>query len=181
MPQEWRRFIYCAKEGQQDLPEGTITVPNAGREAGQYVRHIVSNYDDLAEVTLFLQGMPWDHNGRALADLFLTPAFPELICYVGAAGPKKGGWGSGKPFFPWTREIIEEALDGEEMGNSIPFSVGAQFYVKREVILARPLAFYERLLEAMAKREVFSPGHLLEPCWGNVFDWERFDSETPSR
>lgn len=38
-----------------------IELPNVGREAHTYVHHIVHNYDDLADVTVFVQGCVTDH------------------------------------------------------------------------------------------------------------------------
>lgn len=37
------------------------TLPNYGFEAHTYMHHIATNYDDLAELTLFLQGNPFIH------------------------------------------------------------------------------------------------------------------------
>ena len=38
-----------------------IALPNRGREAGTWLHHIVTNYDRLADRTVFLQGDPFDH------------------------------------------------------------------------------------------------------------------------
>ena len=38
-----------------------IALPNRGREAGTWLHHIVSNYDRLADRTVFMQGDPFDH------------------------------------------------------------------------------------------------------------------------
>lgn len=36
-------------------------LPNIGRESHTYLHHIVQNYDDLSDVTIFCQGNPFDH------------------------------------------------------------------------------------------------------------------------
>ena len=36
-------------------------VPNMGRESETYLRHIIQNYDNLPDYTLFLQWKPFDH------------------------------------------------------------------------------------------------------------------------
>lgn len=41
--------------------ENVIKCPNLGRESGTYIKHIVENYDNLAEYTIFTQGNPCDH------------------------------------------------------------------------------------------------------------------------
>ena len=38
-----------------------IKLPNIGREANTYLYHIVHNYDNLKEITIFLQGRIDDH------------------------------------------------------------------------------------------------------------------------
>ena len=38
-----------------------VSLPNIGREAHTIFHHIVSNYDDLADITVFLPGNPFDH------------------------------------------------------------------------------------------------------------------------
>jgi hypothetical protein len=52
-------------KGPDDLnyiPHNKITkMPNVGREAGAYVKHIIDNYDNLDEHTIFIQAQPYDH------------------------------------------------------------------------------------------------------------------------
>lgn len=40
----------------------SVRLPNVGRETHTYLYHIIKNYDNLAEVTVFLQGNPVDHS-----------------------------------------------------------------------------------------------------------------------
>ena len=45
----------------------TITLPNVGREGHTYIYHILSNYENLDDYTVFLQGNPFYHS----PDLFI--------------------------------------------------------------------------------------------------------------
>lgn len=45
---------------------GPNSLPNQGREAHTWLHHIVTRYDTLADLTIFLQGSPFDH----VPDLF---------------------------------------------------------------------------------------------------------------
>lgn len=177
LPEDWSLQIYNTKADRQDLPAGAIKLPNTAREAGQYLAHIVRNYDDLADVTLFLQGFPFDHNAPAVIRTLLNKEFPHPICYVGA-NPGTLGYSLGKPFFQQAQAIFKKAYDvigEEEIGDVIPFTVGAQFYVRREVVHARPLAFYERLLQATTDEDTKNGfAHVVEGCWGCAFDWKPF-------
>jgi hypothetical protein len=51
-------FIYNKGD---ELPYPCIKLPNVGREGGTFLHHIIENYDNLADHTLFLQGNPVDH------------------------------------------------------------------------------------------------------------------------
>ena len=57
-------FIYnkgAEKFGCKDDRVRVIVVPNVGREGETFLRHIIDNYDSLAEGTWFLQGNPFHH------------------------------------------------------------------------------------------------------------------------
>jgi hypothetical protein len=175
IPENWRVFLYNAKEGRENFPVGAtpIRVPNGGREAGQYLQHLVQNYGDHSDYTLFVQGMPFDHEPTALIKKFLGEPFgPHPMQYIGALPPVKGGL-----FIPCHGDVekaLRKAYGEEQISPPIIFSVGAQFYIKREVILDRPKEFYEKLLENAYDPQWFSFGHMMEANWGCVFDWPKF-------
>jgi hypothetical protein len=103
-------------------------------------------------------------------------AFPHPFCYIGANPPEAKAINT-PPFFAGARSILQKAHDllpDKELSRGAPFSVGAQFYVKKEVIVARPRYYYERLLQAATEPDSWGYAHLLEPCWGHVFDWLPF-------
>jgi hypothetical protein len=154
-----------------DVPtaDRTISIPNGGREAGHYLNFIVENYDNLHPVTVFLQSDPWPHAYTyipQLLEMFFGDAkFPDPISYLGRRYKSVG-------LNPTPNSIIDQILKdcwgSSSYPNGIGFSVGAQFYVTREVILAMPKEYYEKLLEA-ARKPDYSFGHLIEGHWGNVF------------
>jgi hypothetical protein len=49
-----------------------INIYNIGREGHTYLYHIINNYDNLKDKTIFLQGNPFDH----------SPNILELLCMV---------------------------------------------------------------------------------------------------
>jgi hypothetical protein len=51
-------FVY--DKGDALFP-GAVPLVNAGREAHTYLHHICERYNDLADVTVFCQGKPFDH------------------------------------------------------------------------------------------------------------------------
>jgi hypothetical protein len=146
-----------------------LNVENACREAGHYLNFIIANYDNLHPVTVFLQADPWSHAAghieELLALLFDKPTFQYPMSYLGAPyssfglPPMKG--------FPLD-QILTKVWGATPYPKSIPFSIGAQFYVTKEVILRKPKEYYEEILKE-AKVCEHSFAHLIEACWGNVF------------
>lgn len=64
--------VYCTiynKGASLDLPY--IQLPNIGRESHTYLHHIINNYNNLADITIFCQG----------DSIFHSPKFMELIKY----------------------------------------------------------------------------------------------------
>lgn len=43
------------------VSDNLYKLPNIGREAQTYLKHIVENYDNLADIEIFTQGRPFDH------------------------------------------------------------------------------------------------------------------------
>lgn len=146
-----------------------LSVENACREAGHYLNFIIANYDNLHPVTVFLQADPWTHAASHIDELlalfFGKPTFEDPMRYLGATYSSYGlPLIKGFPF----EQIITKVWGGIEYPKSIPFSVGAQFYVTKEVILRKPKEYYEEILkEAKACQHSFA--HLIEGHWGNIF------------
>lgn len=82
VPKTVRVTVY--NKGGDTVPG--MALPNVGREAHTYLHHMVTRYDDLAEVTLFCQGKPFDH----------VPDLHKILRQL-AAGMGSGGTASGRP------------------------------------------------------------------------------------
>jgi Protein of unknown function (DUF3431) len=171
VPSSWRVSLYNACEDFREFPEGVVAtrLPNGGREASQWLRHIVGRYSSLSDFTVFLQGDK-AHCVEEIDSLLNSDSTPpHSFCYVGAPCDNSS---TAPPFlFPQTQELLSKAWLSEPIPPSAPFRVGAQFYARKAVILNRPVEHYCRLLEAVRNHgAAWSPAHLLEPVWGCVFD-----------
>ncbi|MDD5263040.1 MAG: DUF3431 domain-containing protein [Methylacidiphilales bacterium] len=159
------------------LPGG-IDLPNAGREAHTYLHHIVTQYEHLADLTVFCQGKPFDHAHdfhRVLRDLNSGARAVENFLWLGFlidTDDKNGR----RLFVPWSKnpgrcelpmEEFYTALFGQECPEGFRFYAGAQFAVTSACIRGRPRSFYERVLE-LALRMELAP-HCLERVWDRVF------------
>jgi hypothetical protein len=61
--------ITVYNKGLDDIDVPFIKIPNVGRESQTYLEHIINNYDNLADQTIFCQG----------DSIFHSPGFIELI------------------------------------------------------------------------------------------------------
>jgi Protein of unknown function (DUF3431) len=151
----------------------TISLPNVGREGHTYIYHILSNYENLDEYTVFLQGNPFDHS----QDLFYKlKEFEEL---------------QNKPdFFHLCKEILMD--DGKGKPNhwvDIPVSYyyndlfkiprtefiygsGAQFIVSKERILSRPKSFYSNIMKHLETHINPTSVYCYERMWQYIFGTE---------
>ena len=151
---------------------------NIGREAHSYLTYLIENWDGLSDVMVFSQGHPFDHAPdfhdrlRALAE---GHERPDPFLWYGFLDETDDPFGR-RLFVPWSkntdgRELATGRLYEELFGEPPPllfhFRGGAQFAVTREVILSRPLAFYQRALALCV--EIPDAAHSYERIWDRLF------------
>jgi hypothetical protein len=162
---EWTKKITNAKIYIYDKGSGQL--PNVGREAHTYIYHIVKNYENISDVTIFLQGDPFLH---------LNNNFP------GFENISQSLYTHTQPFF--TQKIMFEIsgftritymyLFGKDPGD-LHFSSGAQWVVMKNDILSRPKEFYAKLLHELSiPREHSYDGVInawtMETMWPFIFN-----------
>jgi len=54
--------ITIYNKGKDDINKESIKLPNIGRESHTYLTHIIRNYNNLADITIFSQGDPFFHS-----------------------------------------------------------------------------------------------------------------------
>lgn len=158
--QHWPTTVYDKGD-----PQAAHALPNVGREADTYLQHIVQHYDELAEVTVFLQGNPFDHVQNLfekIGSLDEKVQFRDLGDAILAENTR------GEPYQPVLdlskgyREHFEE-----EPPEFYLCHAAACFAVHRDVIHARPKTYYELLLERV-RRDRLGPWWI-ERHWHRVF------------
>ncbi|TGZ81749.1 TPT-domain-containing protein [Ascodesmis nigricans] len=186
------------KDGRQDLERikqivgarMVKMVPNQGRESDTYLYHILNEYDDLAEHTLFIQGQTHFLDGAVnrLTDYFtpdtgiLSLGFTHSVCRCHECRD------------PWENDIwfripeIYSAVYGELCpSEGILMTYTGQFVVSARRIRGGPKHVYEHLLSLLdspmehwihqdPKGQKFSDatdnpffGHTLERAWMIMF------------
>ena len=163
-----------------DLKQDVINLPNVGREAHTYLYHIIENYDNLDDVTIFSQGMYSDHCN-------MTPEnFREKFSNIDGYSRNYVDttcWGHNRRHYNfnlqyWKGELKHndliygpwfEKFFGETFQHS-PFAYGcAIFSVSKNLILKRPKSFYEKLIKELEYDNSPIEGHFMERSWMQVF------------
>ena len=190
----WKHAIYTV-----DNPKAPLSVPqNKGKEANVYLQYIISNYDFLPSVIVFLHshrgGYPhaWhtefaDHsNVRTIrmlqTDFIRKNGYANLRCNHRPGCPAEV-----QPFqAPDPRRPQEQALpevwsvffgDGSGNGTAMPLPqviaapCCSQFAVSRDQVWARPLSDYQRFHRWVVETELDdeTSGRVMEYMWHIIF------------
>jgi hypothetical protein len=163
-------------KGPAPLP-GAVPLENAGREAHTYLHHICERYGDLADVTVFCQGKPFDHAfdfHQTLRELANNPAGAPAFRWLGHIVDTDSS--DGGLFRAWSKNHHAVGLDlagfhravwSAEGPDEYSFYLGGQFVVRRELVLTRPRSFYEHARHVSL--EFPDAAHCFERCWDRVF------------
>jgi hypothetical protein len=175
VPRSIRRCVYDKGGGVA----GAEALPNVGREAHTYLHHIVTHYDRLADLTVFVQGKPFDHAPdlhkrlRAWAE---PGSLAEPFCWLGFLVDEDDRTGS-RLFQRWSKNPERHPLDlagfwravfaPEPCPETFIFFGGAQLAVSRDVVRGRSLDFYR---QALRVAETFpDAAHCFERTWNHAF------------
>ncbi|OLN31144.1 hypothetical protein DVDV_0266 [Desulfovibrio sp. DV] len=181
---------------------GELALPNIGRESHSYLTHIVRRYDMLAGHTIFVQGSPFDHMPPGTTPEGLAERIRQNVrlglAFTGFAFFKLKCDRLGQP-----HALGDAALHGHRPGFGRDIPVGAvyaqlfagpvpetflvtapagMFFVARERVLARPLAFYRRALEIVTADpdDAGNTGHAFERLWQIIFNGDTRLNRTES-
>lgn len=135
-----------------------IRLDNLGREGGTYLHHIVTEWDNLAAKTLFIQAHA--HNARELIPRIndylvaetgmLSLGFAGITCGCGAC-EDRWGWQDKLETIPY---LYEEIYDQScEAGTSILLSYKGQFVASAQRIRGIKKSVYEDLLKAITGKD----------------------------
>jgi hypothetical protein len=159
----------------------SINLPNFGRESHTYLYHIITNYDSLADKTIFFQGKINDHRILSMEEYFNNDEFTGKIDKLDINIFKRkitheNKWKveydtgnmrrSMHTPFEWLKDII--SLDFNENEN-IKIVWGANFAVNKNIILKKPKSFYEDLIRLLDFHVNPEEGHFFERSWYTIF------------
>lgn len=179
-----------------DLPNVLfIETPNVrnGREAHSYLTHISSNYDNLADVTFFVQGDPFEHSPRLLdrlqqdyADaasltIHYSDGHPSLEVkeldkvvmhqgfetrYGDAHHYTNNSYYHNKR---WLEMIWSKLFPANSLPKDFRYGYGAQWAVPRRRIVHRLPVFYEYCLKEVSSEASILTAWAFEVLWYYIF------------
>ena len=149
-----------------------ITLPNVGREGHTYYTHLVENYDNLPDYTIFLQGNPFDHSPHILENIYMYLAqmqnsnddldFAFLSEEILECSLQGCQFHPNLPLMEVYQHLFlenenEEKDEDDKKDNNIlvdpafrfRFGAGAQFIVSKRSIRQRPKAFYSKIVKLL--------------------------------
>lgn len=162
-------------------------LPNVGRESHTYLYHIISHYESLPEVTIFLQG----DNGHQSCRFFTRPPM-DYVYDVKSMTSLKTTCKKPIPFMSWGRirfsskwQIIMEKgemrrarlavadffenLFGFRNPSKVYFCEGGCFAATRDMIKKHPLDFYVKAISFVDDHPNPEEGHYFERLWPTMF------------
>lgn len=155
-----------------------IKLQNVGREGHTYLTHIINNYDNLSDFTIFSQGDPFHHYSNFLKEIdnfyynedksqkyylkFLCPHAKEGI-YANFDKAHK----TGLPMYYFFDLLFNMKLKPQTILNVY---YGAQFIVHKNNILSKPKQFYSFLLKFLSYDIDPIEGYIFERLWLYILD-----------
>jgi hypothetical protein len=186
---QFNKIIYN-KGAELHLPE-EIPLANVGRESHTFLYHIVENYHNLADVTVFLPGSCQDATKVFTTELVINKVLETKNTVLNGPyyenvaknladfrGPKvwQGSNTENRLFMPTSACAPAEIAPfgnwfkhylGEEVAHVVCFT--SIFAVSKEHILQKPLSHYKALLECVSIHSNPEEGHYFERSWQAVF------------
>jgi len=167
----------------------TIKLKNIGRESHTYLYHIVNNYNNLKERTIFIQGRINDHKVLDFEDYFKdtydfiaktsnlkTDKLKTMIEHYGKWSKEDMQKCEYTPY-DWIEKVIGINMN-EIMNDETKVIWGANFSVSKEMILRKPKIFYENLLRFLDNHINPEEGHYMERAWYILFHHSYFKKNT---
>ena len=186
-------YIYNKGRNLDNVGLGKIiNLPNVGRESHTWLYHIVSNYENLDEVNIFLQGRIDDLGVLAYQDIYkyLNECMRKgfSVRRFGILGPFHWGKYLGLENNPkyktniFNKSLNEPVISFKELAqtfiNKIPLftitSYGGCFAVSKNLITQHKPCLYKELLDMLSVNDNPLEGHYMERLWCYLFTKNKY-------
>jgi hypothetical protein len=168
-------IIYNKSQSHPNTIHPIIQLSNVGREGHTYLHYIITNYEQLEDYTIFLQGYPFDHS-RNLEDKLKdfqkrineekqVISFEYISQNIISSNIERCPTDITLNLIPTYKTVF--GID--KTNHPFIFGAGAQFIVSKETILSRPKSFYENMITLLDYDINPYEGFVIERLWNMVF------------
>jgi hypothetical protein len=195
------KYIVYNKGPNDDFEKKNVSkvlkLPNVGRESHTYLHHIVTNYDNLADINVFLPGSIDTNHKVFKKNKIATKLLNYIEKYKNAVFLTFGNIKDNditKEFHNFKVDAYASTTAENRKQNSEymirksqfrPFQIWFEnnigtdkvpyvihygiFSVNKKDILQKPKSYYEKLLNLLSDHSNPEDGHYFEKSWGAVF------------
>lgn len=139
------------------IEDSYIQLENIGREPHTYLYHIIKNYNNLSNHTIFVQGNPFDHSPNFFntVNQLILNNFNNDFYWISERIIEGDFTHKREPYtfpaFPNLGLAYEFVFGNKLKPETFTFGVGAQFSVSKHRVLSRPLEFYQKIFDFFDK------------------------------
>ena len=167
--------VYYKNENSQ---ENVNSLPNIGRESHSYLYHILNNYNNLSDYTIFCQGDPIFHDCHfiekinSIDSIILSHIQKGFYFFAGECKEEINETYSEKHPVGLPISYFLDLLFDIKIPQkiSITYNCSAQFLVKKQNILNRPKSFYRFLINFVSNEKDPIEGYIFERIWKFILD-----------
>jgi hypothetical protein len=156
--------ITIYNKGPNDIKYSFVPLKNIGRESHSFIYHIISNYNNLPEYLVLLQGHPAEHCNNVINIINMHQDEGTVVLSDHWISESVRGWYETcekiPPGYPITylKDVAHEFL-GDEMPLDCNFGAGGEYIVSSNTIKNRPKEYYQKLLDRF-EWDYLLPWHL---------------------
>jgi hypothetical protein len=163
--------------------KNSISRPNIGREAETLLYYIITNYNNLPDLTIFLQGDPRSNPVKYTYEEVIDEInkyhayeLKTILTWEGCTDLKE--------YWLKNCKILNDVLFDTD-NDIVKYSSGVQYVIPKNLILNRPLDMYKKIHDSIikfgnnplvAERENLDLGidaWTIELIWGNIFNYNK--------
>ena len=159
-----------------------IRLLNVGREAHTFYYHIYTNYDNLHDNIIFVQGDPFDHCKDALNQIMKMIDNPrqfgnfqfmsDIIHNLQLSNENMYDHNMKIHHIP-LQKVYNHLFNVYQLHNiEFKFGVGAQFMVSKERILSHSRDFYSKVIKILDYTKSPIEGYVMERLHGYIFQYD---------
>jgi len=167
---DFETLVY--NKGIDDIPHPYVKLRNVGHEADTYMHHIVANYHNLSDITVFCQGNPFDH-GADFVEVVNNTNDVDNVVWLGTNwGPVTKDYQGGPGERPLPMLHMCEMLFNQIHNDSktFTFSAGAQYMVPKQYIINKSLDWWKNA-HTIFDAHIETAGWVFERLWPEIWNY----------